>query len=214
MRVNLGPDITGPADFWKWYMFLNFGWTECWIIMAVTPKLSLKEVNEMDYPEFISVFSSAIEHGTLAAACVWEARPFHDISSLCKSFTDFLHSLSLSCQTGLVRCYPDLAGTLSGDGMLSKESTLEQKGAGLLDLTDTEKNELSVLNDKYRSKFEFSFVVCAKENKKETIRRELRQRLENTAAEELNTAIKEIGKIANYRIKDMVDCSNCVEVLQ
>lgn len=169
----------------------------------------LKAVNGMDYPEFISVFSPVVEHGTLAAACVWGARPFPDVPSISAAYTEFMHSLSPSCQKGLIRCYPDLAGTLSGEGKLSKESTLEQGSAGLLELTDSEKRELSLLNASYRDHFGFPFIVCARENKTETIKRELRRRrMENTAEEEVEVAINEICKIARYRIKFLVDCDD------
>ena len=169
-----------------------------------TPR-SLETVNGMDYPEFISVFGSVIEHGSQAAAFVWGARPFPDTSSIHTAFTKFLHTLDPSSQKRLVGCYPDLAGKLAEEERLTKESTLEHRAAGLLDLTDSEKSELSLLNANYKDKFGFPFVVCARENKKETIRRELSRRMANTTEDELKVAIKEIIKIASYRIESLVN---------
>lgn len=159
----------------------------------------------MDYLEFISVFGSVIEYGTHAAASVWGFKPFLDIPSISAAFTKFLHNQNPSCQKGLVRCYTDLVLKMSEEERLSKESIRERREAGLNELTYSEVNDLLLLNIIYKKKFDFPFVLCAKENNKETIRREMLRRLKNTTEEELEVSIKEIGKIASYRIKYLVE---------
>ncbi len=170
--------------------------------------IPLKEVNNFSYENFIAVFGSVIEEGRFAAAWVWESRPFSGVEGVCTAFADFLHSLSYRSKRGVVRCYPDLAGKLSEKGALSQESTREHVVAGLLELTDEDRKELTTLNDNYKSKFNFPFVVCARENKTETIKRELKIRVRNDEEEEVNNAIGEIIKISGYRIKDLITSSN------
>ena len=62
-------------------------------------------------------------------------------------------------KAGLVRCYPDLAGKLAKEGSLSRESESEQRAAGLLGMTESERKELAAMNSSYSAKFGFPFVV-------------------------------------------------------
>ena len=171
----------------------------------MSSKLNLSLVNTLDFEDFISAFGSIVEDCRQAAAFVWEEIPFRDVSTLCESFEGYILDLSPKNQKGVVRCHPDLAGKLSRKGKLSKSSTEEQTSAGLLDLTEEEWSEFSSLNNMYKLKFGFTFVICARENKKDTIRRELRKRLQNSEEEELKTAIEEVIKISTLRVKDLVD---------
>ena len=177
----------------------------CSLVMAAEKKhFSLEEVNCMDYTDFIIAFGSVIEHCTLAAASVWESRPFSSTEDLHQALKLFLESLPPKLKLAQVRCYPDLAGTLTKKGELSVESRSEQKGAGLLDLSPSETETLSALNSRYREKFRFPFVVCARENKKQAIMEGISARLGNDVAVEMERALEEITKIAFYRLKDMI----------
>jgi 2-oxo-4-hydroxy-4-carboxy-5-ureidoimidazoline decarboxylase len=48
-------------------------------------------------------------------------------------------------------------------------------------------------------------VICARLNKKEAILKAFPRRLENSTAEEMDSALKEIFKIADLRLKDLVE---------
>ena len=105
---------------------------------------------------------------------------------------------------GILRVYPDLAGRLAEQNALSPESYFEQKSSGLLALALTEKNYLRKYNRAYKLKFGFPFVICARENKKEAILREISARYERLVEEETEKAIQEVLKIALFRLKDKV----------
>ncbi len=167
-------------------------------------KLTLEAVNNMDYHEFITAFCSVIEHGTLAAATVWSGRPFSSQLALHQAFVLFLSSLPPQSKLGVVRCYPDLAGKSAGEGGLTEESHSEHKAAGLLELSKREMEEMVSLNDSYKEKFSFPFVICARENKKEAIMKGTISRLENSVAEEVDNALAEISKIAYHRITNIL----------
>jgi 2-oxo-4-hydroxy-4-carboxy-5-ureidoimidazoline decarboxylase len=167
--------------------------------------LSLEEVNGMDFQQFSETFGSVIEQTPLVATTVWSCRPFQDLATLHKAFTDFIQKdIFPEARSGIIRCYPDLAGRLAQESQLSEESTREHKAAGLLELSDSEKRELNSLNERYKEKFGFPFVVCARENKKEAVFAGLRARLGNSLQEEEKQALKEICKIAWYRLNDVV----------
>ncbi len=172
--------------------------------MEPPKKLSLEEVNKMDYPEFISLFDAILEHGTLAAATVWASRPFYSLQELHHAFQRFIQTLTPESKEGLIRCYPDLAGKLAEENKLSGHSLEEHRGAGLLELSDLEKGVLRALNSSYKEKFGFPFVVCARENKKEAILSGIKGRLENSCSEEAERAVVEIGKIAYHRLNGII----------
>jgi 2-oxo-4-hydroxy-4-carboxy--5-ureidoimidazoline (OHCU) decarboxylase len=82
-----------------------------------------------------------------------------------------------------------------GAGNLSERSAAEQ-GAGGDPVTLT---ELAYLNQVYEEKFGFRFVVFVNRRSKEEILEALRQRLERSREEELDTALEELVAIAEDR---------------
>jgi len=82
-----------------------------------------------------------------------------------------------------------------GSGNLSERSAAEQ-GADGDPVTLT---ELAYLNQVYEEKFGFRFVVFVNRRSKEEILEVLRQRLERTREEELDTALEELVAIAEDR---------------
>ena len=57
---------------------------------------------------------------------------------------------------------------------------------------------------RYRDKFGFPFVICARENKKEAILAGLETRIENSSQVEIETGLKEVAKICRLRLADIV----------
>ena len=112
--------------------------------------------------------------------------------------------MCISVQEGVLRCHPDLAGKLAQQGALSSESSNEQKTAGLLDLSPEEKQTLATNNAKYISKFNFPFVICVRENKKEAIMTQIVRRERNSPEQELETGIGEVKKICLLRLSDLL----------
>ena len=82
---------------------------------------------------------------------------------------------------------------------MSKISTEEQTSAGLLDLTEEEWSEISSLNNMYKLKFGFTFVICARENMKDTIKRKIWRHLQISEEEELMNAIEEVVNFSTLK---------------
>jgi OHCU decarboxylase len=89
--------------------------------------------------------------------------------------------------------------------LLGAESLRDQSSAGLDRLSPEEYESFSKLNKAYRDKFGFPLVVCVRENTKETILASGKERLENSPAQEKAGALVEIAKIANLRLRDLVE---------
>ena len=134
-------------------------------------------------------------------------------------------------QVELIRSYPDLGRMLEPEqaslgvgsrdrsgsynvldvmqipfaGMLAVESLRDQSSAGLDRLSPEEYESFSKLNSAYRDKFGFPLVVCVRENTKETILASGKERLENSPVQEKAFALIEIAKIANLRLRDLIE---------
>src|SRR5262249_25101559 len=107
-------------------------------------------------------------------------------------------------QLALICAHPDLVGKLALDGQLTKESTNEQASAGLDKLSPEEIALFQKQNATYKDKFGFPFIICARLNKKAAILAGFERRLENSREQEIRTALEEIFKIAELRLRDLI----------
>lgn len=71
-------------------------------------------------------------------------------------------------------------------------------------MTEEERQRMNNLNKRYKQKFGFPFVICARENKKDAILRGLEERLENAPQTEAITGANEVKKISRLRLLDLV----------
>ena len=69
----------------------------------------------------------------------------------------------------LIEAHPDLAGRLALAKQLTAESTHEQASAGLDRLTPDELASFTALNDAYRQRFGFPFILAVKGKSKDEI---------------------------------------------
>ena len=56
-------------------------------------KLSIQEVNELGYEDFIETFKNVVEHGMLISGAIWSLRPFSNRDHLHQSLCDFMDAL-------------------------------------------------------------------------------------------------------------------------
>lgn len=166
--------------------------------------LTLDEVNALSQPEFVERFSGVLEHSPQYAERAAAARPFRNVEEVADAFRKAIEADDLDAQRALIRAHPDLAGKAALAGELTAESASEQSSAGLDRLTPEEYAEFHELNAAYHEKFNFPYVVCVRENTKETIFAGARRRLSHTPGEEQRAALHEIGRIARLRVLDLV----------
>jgi 2-oxo-4-hydroxy-4-carboxy-5-ureidoimidazoline decarboxylase len=104
----------------------------------------------------------------------------------------------------LIRAHPDLVDRARRAGTLTPESAREQTSAGLDTLTPREIALFEDYNRQYWERFGFPFVICARLNRKEAILAGFAQRLTHARAQEIETALAEIFKIADLRLHDLM----------
>ncbi|XP_030055249.1 putative 2-oxo-4-hydroxy-4-carboxy-5-ureidoimidazoline decarboxylase [Microcaecilia unicolor] len=165
--------------------------------------MNMKAVNSMNYEEFIDLFGNAVEKCPLIAAAIWSKRPFTTVVDLETSIFEFIDSLPQTGKEGILRCHPDLAGRELQSGTLTADSQQEQGQAGLTSLSQEEQEKLQHQNSRYKLKFGFPFVICARLNNKSKILQELTARIQNQPQQELHNGIEEVKKICHLRLQNI-----------
>ena len=172
--------------------------------MSRLAKVTLSRLNTFDQPAFVEVCGGLFEHSPWVASRTWEQRPFGSIDLLHRALVQTVHDAGAPDKLALIRAHPDLVGRLAREGRLTQESTSEQASAGLAQLSAQEVGLFETYNHAYREKFAFPFVICARENRKESILSAFPVRLANSMDSEISTALVEIAKIARLRLYDRV----------
>ena len=164
----------------------------------------LSELNSADRATFVAALGQLFEHSPWVAEETWSRRPFRDAAHLHAELCRTMQSAPAERQLALIRAHPDLAGRLARQKKLTAESTREQASAGLTELTDAELAEFTRLNDTYKARFGFPFIICARLNAKAAILAAMQSRLPNPPAIEHAAALAEIEKIAWLRLTDLL----------
>ena len=163
---------------------------------------SLAELNNAERAAFAAALGHLFEHSPWVAAETWPRRPFRDAAQLHAELCATMRAAPPEKQLALIRAHPDLAGRLAQQKKLTADSNREQARAGLDRLTDAELAEFTRLNDTYKAKFGFPFIICARLNAKAAILAAMQSRLPHDPATEKAAALTEIEKIAWLRLED------------
>ena len=161
---------------------------------------SLEELNAMSQTEFTQVLGDIWEDTPEIAANSWFSRPFTDFKDLYNSMVKIVEEMSEDKQLALIKAHPDLGSKAK----MAEASVKEQAGVGLDSLNKEEYNFLLSLNQKYKAKFDFPFIIAVKNHTLESIFQSFSERLKNSQSAETNTALSEIKKIARFRLDEVI----------
>lgn len=167
-------------------------------------KITLERLNQFSDAEFTAAVGPVFEHSPWIATRTFPHRPFASVAELHSALCKTVLAADPVQQLALIRAHPDLVGKLALAGQLTKESTTEQASAGLNQLSAAEVQQFQTNNAAYQAKFGFPFIICARLNKKEAILKGFAVRLENSREQEIATALGEIFKIAELRLRDLI----------
>jgi OHCU decarboxylase len=168
--------------------------------------IALSALNTMLAEDAVALLGGVFEQSPWIVAETWSRAPFASVDDLHRALVDTVSATSVDRQLALIRAHPDLVGRAAREGSLTRESTAEQRAAGLGpdDLTDEDIIAFANFNAAYKEKFTFPFVICARENRKASILAGFVARLPNDAESERDTALREIARIAWFRLHDLV----------
>ncbi len=165
--------------------------------------IALSELSRMDRENFTRAVGPIFEHSPWIAEAAWSKQPFASVEKLHSVLCETVRQSGEEKQLALIRAHPDLVGRAALAATLTRESTGEQASAGLNKLSTDEITLFQKQNAAYRAKFDFPFVICARLNKKEAILAGFERRLNNSHPQEIKTALEEIFKIAELRLRDL-----------
>ena len=163
--------------------------------------MTLSELNALDRGQFVDAVGWVCEQSPWVAQRAWGARPFESVDRLYSSLMQALDGASREEQLALVRAHPDL-GTRA---KISDASSGEQADAGLHELTPEEHERLTSLNEAYRRKFGFPFLLAVKGSGKSVILDNLEGRLKSTPEVELREALRQVGRIVRFRLEGFLE---------
>ena len=166
--------------------------------------MNLATLNQLPKPAFTQTLGAIFEHSPWVAEGAYAAAPFTTIEALHTAMVRIVDQTSLEQQLALIRAHPDLAGKAALSGELTAESTSEQKGAGLDTLTAEEFAKFHRLNDAYKAKFDFPFILAVRGHDKHSILAAFETRLLNDAESERAEALRQIARIAGFRLADLM----------
>ncbi len=154
---------------------------------------------------FVEVFGDIFEHTPQIAE-----RAYNKGLSASDDTAPGLHSALVTVmramlreeKLALVKAHPDLAGRLALAKVLTADSTKEQGSAGLDRLTPEELKRFTELNETYKSRFGFPFIMAVKGATKEQILANFERRVAHDADSEFAEALTQIERIALLRLTD------------
>lgn len=170
-------------------------------LLTVTMSKAIAQLNQMRQEEFVSVFGTLFEHTPEIAQKAWNYRPFKDAIQLHQKMIDVVEMMSKDEQIALIRAHPDLGSKAK----MAEASVQEQAGLGLDRLDSQEYARFQLLNQAYKNKFGFPFIIAVKNQTKASFLEAFERRLPNNIETEIAQAIAEINKIAWFRLQNLVD---------
>ena len=161
---------------------------------------SIDKFNKLSKAEFISIFGNIFEKTEWIAERCYESKPYNNLDELVSKMMKIFENIEKERHLEILNSHPDLVV----EKRLTENSKNEQKNASLNQCTDKEFLEFKNLNEEYKKKFGFPFIIAVKGKNKEEILNSFRQRITNNINLEFEEAKKQVKKIASFRLDEII----------
>ena len=161
---------------------------------------SIDKINKLSKSDFISIFGNVFEKTEWIAQKSHDSKPYKNFEELFSKMMEVFENSNKENHIKILNAHPDLAA----EKKLTKDSKNEQKNASLNQCTDEEFIEFKKLNEEYKKKFRFPFIIAVKGKNKEEILNSFRQRITNNINLEFEEAKKQVKKIASFRLDEII----------
>jgi 2-oxo-4-hydroxy-4-carboxy-5-ureidoimidazoline decarboxylase len=162
--------------------------------------IALADLNKMTLPAFAAAVGDIFELAPWVAEAAHAKRPFATVTDLHLAMMAAVHRTPPEAQVAFLGQHPDLAGKAARAGEVTLDSRREQASAGLDTLSEEEFARFHRLNDAYKAKFGFPFIVCVRRHTRDSILEQFERRLLSEAGEERATALQEVFFITRLRL--------------
>src|SRR6202166_5249917 len=165
---------------------------------------ALSELNACSKADFVGALANIFEYSPWIAEQAASARPFAGVKQLFAAMKAAVDRGAPELRLALIKAHPDLANKTQRAAGLTAESNDEQNSVGLDRLSDAEYEAFERVNNAYRTKFGFPYIVCVRRHTRDSILRDFERRLPNDASTETQKSIEEICRIAALRVDQLV----------
>ncbi|MGA8706885.1 MAG: 2-oxo-4-hydroxy-4-carboxy-5-ureidoimidazoline decarboxylase [Steroidobacteraceae bacterium] len=162
--------------------------------------MSLEQLNALSPESFVAALTGVFEHSDWVVERAAGQRPFSSVATLLAALRNALEAATDEEQLGIMRAHPDLRAR--SVQTLTPASASEQRRAGLEGCTPAEAGRLEALNLAYQERFGFPFILAVRGHDPASIIARCEQRLLREPATERATALEEIARIAEFRLRD------------
>jgi 2-oxo-4-hydroxy-4-carboxy-5-ureidoimidazoline decarboxylase len=173
---------------------------------------TLSDLNACSTEDFVAALANIFEYSPWIAEEAAAARPFAGVNQLFGAMKSAVAVASPERRLALIMAHPDLANKTQRAAGLTAESNSEQNSVGLDRLSDAEYDAFERVNDAYRSKFGFPYIVCVRRHTKDSILRDFERRLPNDPQTEIRKSLEEICRIAALRLDHLVASDDRLKV--
>ena len=166
----------------------------------------INNINKLSEIQFIKIFANIFENSQFIAEALYKKKGdgFNDFEDLTKKMLNIFENTTKEQKLKILNAHPDLADKAK-IASLTSDSKNEQNSAGLDQCTENEFNEFKKLNDLYKKKYNFPFILAAKGKNKNEILNNFRKRVLSEPEIEFDEAIKQVKQIASLRLKELYD---------
>jgi 2-oxo-4-hydroxy-4-carboxy-5-ureidoimidazoline decarboxylase len=165
---------------------------------------TLAELNACSKDDFVAALANIFEYSPWIAEQAASMRPFSGVGPLFEAMKAAVDRAPPELRLALIKAHPDLANKTQRAAGLTAESHAEQNSVGMDRLSDAEYEAFERVNNAYRSKFGFPYIVCVRRHTRDSILRDFERRLPNDARTETQKSIEEICRIAALRVDQLV----------
>lgn len=171
--------------------------------------MTLDRLNHCDSAAFATALSGIYKHSPWAAERAAALRPFATTTALKLALQNSVVNATQDEQLTLIRAYPELGGEAAAADEVAAKSVGEQARAGLTRCSAEEFARLQQLNADYNCKFGFPFILAVEGPDGNGMHRSaiialFARRLKHQKAEELGECLRQIHRIAELRINDLL----------
>jgi OHCU decarboxylase len=163
--------------------------------------ISIDKINQLTKNDFISIFGNIFEKTKWIADSAYNLKPYKSSSELSAMIMKIYENTTKENYLKIFNAHPELAV----ENRLTDDSKNEQNNSNLNQCTDEEFNEFKILNNKYKKKFGFPFIIAVKGKNKSEILDNFRKRTNNKINLEFKEAKEQVKKIANYRLNEIIN---------
>src|ERR1700751_1643413 len=167
------------------------------------PEKSLAELNACSKTDLVAALANIFEYSPWIAEEAGRGGTFAGVRALFDAMKSAVERAPAELRLALIKAHPDLANKPQRAAGLTAESNAEQNSVGLDRLSAAEYEAFERVNNAYRAKFGFPYIVCVRRQTKDSILRDFERRLPNDAVAEVRTSIEGICRIAALRLRPL-----------